>query len=159
MSMLKEKFTLKQLLLVSAGGLCLGLGLLGAVLPLLPTTPFVLLALWCFARSSGRCHAWLLNHRYFGELLRNWQQHRGMTLQHKRRACLLLVLSFALSIALVAQLWLKVVLLAIGCTVFWHIWTLHRTEDEPRIDQKVLTAALWVVEHLRKITRPCERKA
>ena len=57
------------------GFLALGLGALGVVLPLLPTTPFVLLAAFAFARSSERWHAWLLNHRIFGPIITDWREH------------------------------------------------------------------------------------
>ncbi|MEM6709691.1 MAG: YbaN family protein [Pseudomonadota bacterium] len=60
------------------GWLCLGLGFLGALLPLLPTTPFVLLAAYCFARSSPTWHRWLLTHRLFGPLILDWQTHRAL---------------------------------------------------------------------------------
>ena len=52
-----------------------GFGIAGAVLPLLPTTPFLLVATYAFARSSPRLHAWLMSHRQFGPLIANWQQH------------------------------------------------------------------------------------
>lgn len=58
------------------GLLFLGIGGLGVVLPLLPTTPFVLLAAGCFARSSPRLHRWLLDSQLFGPILRDWEQHR-----------------------------------------------------------------------------------
>ncbi len=61
------------------GMISLGLGALGAALPLLPTTPFVLAAAFCFARSSERWHAWLLAHRTFGPLIINWQEHRAIS--------------------------------------------------------------------------------
>lgn len=57
------------------GVLALVLGAAGTVLPLLPTTPFVLLAAFCFARSSPRLHDWLLSHRLFGPLIENWRRH------------------------------------------------------------------------------------
>ena len=60
---------------VLAGLLALALGIAGTVLPLLPTTPFVLLAAFCFARSSPRLHGWLLAHRLFGPLIENWRRH------------------------------------------------------------------------------------
>jgi uncharacterized protein len=69
----------------------LALGIAGVVLPLLPTTPFVLLSAYCFARSSPRLHDWLVNHRIFGPLIRNWEQHRAIS----PRAKLLAVLSMA----------------------------------------------------------------
>lgn len=69
----------------------LALGIAGVVLPLLPTTPFVLLAAYCFARSSPRLHGWLLRHRVFGPLISNWEQHRAIA----PRAKLLAVLSMA----------------------------------------------------------------
>ena len=58
------------------GLLCVGLGLLGAILPVLPTTPFMILALGCFARSSERFHDWLYSHPLFGPPLQQWDQHR-----------------------------------------------------------------------------------
>jgi hypothetical protein len=69
----------------------LGLGLAGVVLPLLPTTPFVLLAAYCFARSSPRLHDWLLANRTFGPLIANWQRHGAIA----PRAKLLAVASMA----------------------------------------------------------------
>lgn len=109
------------MLLVAAGGFCLILGTLGIVLPLLPTTPFVLLALWCFSRSSERFHSWLLNHRYFGQVLSDWEQHRGLTTVHKRRAYLVVVVSFSFSIYMVPVLWVKLLMVGIGLVVIWHI--------------------------------------
>jgi uncharacterized protein len=69
----------------------LALGIAGVVLPLLPTTPFVLLAAYCFARSSPRLHDWLLANRTFGPLIRNWERHRAIA----PRAKLLAVISMA----------------------------------------------------------------
>jgi uncharacterized membrane protein YbaN (DUF454 family) len=73
------------------GLVSLALGIAGVVLPLLPTTPFVLLSAYCFANSSPRLHDWLLANRTFGPLIRNWEQHRAIA----PRAKLLAVLSMA----------------------------------------------------------------
>ncbi len=56
---------------------------LGVVLPLLPATPFLLLAAGCFARSSETCHRWLMNSRIFGDLLNNWEKNRCVSLNTK----------------------------------------------------------------------------
>lgn len=69
------KTSLGRCLLLALGWAFVGLGLAGAVLPVLPTTPFMLLALACFARSSDRVHAWLYHHRLFGPPLTQWERH------------------------------------------------------------------------------------
>ncbi len=58
------------------GWLFFSLGIVGVALPVMPTTPFMLLALWAFSRSSQRFHDWLYNHTFFGPPLQQWQQHR-----------------------------------------------------------------------------------
>jgi uncharacterized membrane protein YbaN (DUF454 family) len=68
---------------VTCGTLSLALGIIGIFLPLLPTTPFVLLAAACFARGSERFHRWLLAHHHFGPLVCDWQTHRSIPLRAK----------------------------------------------------------------------------
>ena len=65
----------KRALLVTIGVVLLGLGGLGIFLPLLPTTPFILVSAFAFAKSSERLHQWLLTHDVFGPLIDNWQRH------------------------------------------------------------------------------------
>jgi hypothetical protein len=64
--------------LVTIGVLSVGLGTLGIFVPLLPTTPFLLLAAACFVRSSNRLHAWLLSHRVYGPIIRGYSEHRAL---------------------------------------------------------------------------------
>ncbi|MCU0941086.1 MAG: YbaN family protein [Hydrogenophaga sp.] len=73
-------------LLWLAGTVSLGLGIVGVVLPGLPTTPFVLLAAACYARASPRLHRWLRAHRLFGPMVRDWETHRSLTRRTKRFA-------------------------------------------------------------------------
>ena len=78
----------------------LGLGAVGVVLPLLPTTPFVLVAAFAFARSSDRLHNWLLNHKTFGPLIANWQQYGAISRPAKIMAAISMVAVFGLSLVL-----------------------------------------------------------
>jgi len=80
-----------------AGGLCVGLGVIGIVLPLLPTTPFLLLAAFCFARGSPRLHDWLINHMHLGPPIQAWHAHRAVSRSTKRTATLLLAATFAIA--------------------------------------------------------------
>ena len=99
--------------LIVLGWVSVVLATLGVVLPLLPTTPFLLLAAWCFARSSPRFHAWLLYRSWFGPYLRHWQENRALPPGVKGKAVLMIVLTFAVSLWLVDIVWVRVLLLAI----------------------------------------------
>ncbi len=70
------------------GFLFIGLGFIGIFLPLLPTTPFILLAAGCFARSSERWYHWLLSNRTFGPMIKNWQEHQCISCNSRRIAVL-----------------------------------------------------------------------
>lgn len=78
-------------LLLAAGLLFLALGAVGIFLPLLPTTPFLLLAAACFSRSSRRMHAWLLRNRLFGPILRDWEERGAIARRIKWFATILMV--------------------------------------------------------------------
>lgn len=71
---MKER--VKRGFFLASGVFFVGLGIIGAFLPVMPTMPFMILALWCFARSSERFHAWLYTHRLFGPPLQLWEEHR-----------------------------------------------------------------------------------
>ncbi|WP_210526432.1 DUF454 family protein [Pantoea ananatis] len=102
---------MQRIVLLTLGWLAIVLGILGIVLPLLPTTPFMLLAAWCFACSSPRFHYWLLWRSPFGRYIRHWQQHRGMPPGAKSRAMIVIVITFAVSLWLVPLWWVRVMLL------------------------------------------------
>lgn len=74
---------MKRILLLTAGFIFLGLGALGALLPVLPTTPFLLLAAGCFAQSSERWHQCLLNNKYAGPMIKDWEENRCVSWKTK----------------------------------------------------------------------------
>ena len=76
---------------------CVLLGLIGAFLPLMPTTVFLLIAAWGFSRSSERWHQWLRDHVHFGETIRAWEEHHAMPRRAKRIAFAALAASYALT--------------------------------------------------------------
>ncbi len=84
-------------LLWLAGSVSLALGLIGVVLPGLPTTPFILLAAACYAKASPRLHRWLLNHRFLGPMVRDWEAHRSLTRRSKTVAQVSMVVMVGLS--------------------------------------------------------------
>lgn len=100
-------------LLIILGWLAVILATLGIVLPLLPTTPFLLLAAWCFARSSPRFHNWLLYRSWFGSYIRTWQEHCALPPGVKWKAIMVTVATFALSLWLVKIWWVRGLLLII----------------------------------------------
>lgn len=102
-------------LLVAAGFAFVGLGILGAVLPVLPTTPFLLLAAACFARASARFYNLLLNSRTFGPLIVEWRRHRSIPWRTKLWAIGLMAATLTVSVVFfVRELWLQVALAGLG---------------------------------------------
>lgn len=99
-------------LLVVAGSLCVGLGILGVFLPLLPTTPFLLLAAACYMRSSRRLYDWLLAHRWTGQYVRNYREGKGMPLRAKVFSIALLWITLACS-AWLTQNWIADIFLSL----------------------------------------------
>ena len=116
-----KRLVIKKLLLL-AGTLCLGLGILGIFFPILPTTPFLLLAAFCYARSSQRFYHWLITNRWFGAYLRNYRERRGLPLRHKVITIALVWLSIGSALLFVVEAWwLRVLLLVIAAGVTHHI--------------------------------------
>jgi len=118
------KARLLRALLIAAGTLSLALGAMGALLPVLPTTPFLLLAAACYIRGSKRLYSWLLGNRLFGEYLRRYRAGEGLPQRFKLWTIALLWLSLGASafFALPGGLWwLRLALLAIGLAVSAHI--------------------------------------
>ncbi len=106
-----------KIILNIAGTIFVGLGVLGIILPLVPATPFFLLASACYVRGSDRLHGWLMNNRYLGQYIKNFQEKRGMPVSAKVISLALLWASLAVSIYRVDPPWLKVTLAVVGVGV------------------------------------------
>lgn len=105
------------------GWLAVGLGMIGAVLPLLPTVPFLLLAAICFARGSERFHDWLLNHPRLGPPIRDWQKSGAIRPRAKRAALVTIVASLLLPILLGSPLWVLAIQVPVLACVSFFILT------------------------------------
>jgi len=115
-----KKNYIKKWLFVFAGLFSLGIGAVGVFVPLLPTTPFLLLAAACFLRSSDRLYQWLMNHRIFGNYIRNYREHRAMSLPSKIMVLTLLWITMGYAILSVVEIMavqVLLILIAIGVTV------------------------------------------
>jgi len=120
---------IKKLLLSIAGLLSFGLGVLGIFLPILPTTPFLLLSSYCFYISSERLHKWLNNHKIFGPYIYNYMKYRAVRRRVKVGAITMLWVTLSISIFLVDIIYVRLILLAIGTAVTVHILMLKTLEN------------------------------
>lgn len=108
--------------LIIAGTFCVGVGILGVILPLLPTTPFLLLAAACYAKSSQRFYNWLLNNRWFGYYIKNYLEGKGVPLKVKVLSICLLWITIIYSIVFVVHMtWVIIILILIAIGVTLHI--------------------------------------
>ncbi len=118
-------------LLIGIGLTAVALGMLGVVLPLLPTTPFLLLAAACFARSSERFHDWLMNMPVFGQYIRDYKAGKGIPLRVKVTALTVLWATILTSVIwVVPVLLVKVLLIVIAGAVTTHIVRLPNRRPE-----------------------------
>lgn len=122
---MKAPSKLGRTLFVIGGILCIVLGTLGIFLPVLPTTVFFLLAAAAFARSSDKLYNWIMHHRLFGRLIRNYRLYHAVLLQTKVVSVTFLWLTIGASAFFaVDQWWLRGLLVLIAIGVTWHILAL-----------------------------------
>ena len=109
-------------LLIVLGTLCVVLAVLGMFLPVLPTTPLLLLAAVCYANSSEKFYHWLITNRWFGDYIRNYREGRGISLRQKVLTLSLLWLTIGITtVFLISQWWLRWVLVVIAVGVTIHL--------------------------------------
>ena len=117
---------------VLLGHAFVGLGIVGAFLPLMPTTVFILLAATCYGRGSRHFYERLLTHRVFGPVVRDWRQHRAMTGRAKCYASAMIVFTMSISGVLVASTVARVILAVIGVALIAMLFLIPtRRSDAP----------------------------
>jgi uncharacterized membrane protein YbaN (DUF454 family) len=122
-----------QPLLIGLGSLCVGLGVIGIFVPVMPTTVFFLLAAYFYARSSQRFYDRLLNNRWFGAYIRNYRAGRGIPLRQKVFTLVVLWLTLGYTgIFVVTSLWVRLILalVAVGVTVHLVMIKTYRAEED-----------------------------
>ena len=124
-------------LLVAAGTVSVGLGVLGIVLPIVPTTPFLLLAAACYAHSSERFYVALLTNRYFGMYIRDWRENRGLTLAMKLWIIFVMAATMGVSaVFFVPLVSVKILLGVVGTGVSIYVWRLPtKARDSLGVDR------------------------
>ena len=129
---------LKKNLLIAAGTICVVLAIFGMVLPVLPTTPFLLLAAICYERSSPRFYEWLITNKYFGEYIKNYREGRGIPMRQKIITLAILWVSIGYGAFFVSgSWWLSLLLLSVAIGV-----TIHLARVKTFVPAAVDTAAI-----------------
>lgn len=100
-----KRFSPRRWLWIGFGTLCIALGTLGLFLPLLPTTVFILIAAFAFARSSPALHDWIMAHKVFGPMIRNWNEHGAIPTKAKILTVISILASFGLSFVFHLPVW------------------------------------------------------
>ena len=111
-------------LLIFLGSLSLALGVIGIILPVLPTTPFLLLAAALYVRSSEKLYQWLINQKYLGSYIRNFREHKAIPLHAKIISISMIWITLTYcSITVSEQIWVKALFLILAAAITWHILT------------------------------------
>jgi uncharacterized membrane protein YbaN (DUF454 family) len=125
----KIKKTWLRVLLISLGVLFIGLASLGIFIPVLPTTPFLLLSAALFARSSDRFYRWLIGNRFFGKYIKDYREGKGVPIKVKMGAIIILWVTICLSIIFgVEILWVRIILVMVAVGVTIHIAMIKNTK-------------------------------
>jgi uncharacterized membrane protein YbaN (DUF454 family) len=118
-----DPVSLRRLAYLCLAWTCIGLGAAGIVLPLLPTTPFLLVAAWAAPRGSPRLDAWLLRHPHFGPPIRAWREERAVPLRAKWLACMLLLVSWVVMAVSAASYWVPAITAPLFIAVALYVCT------------------------------------
>ena len=109
-------------LLIILGSISLALGVIGIFLPLLPTTPFLLLSATLYVRSSEKLYQWLIHQKYLGTYIRNFREHRAIPLRAKIISTAMVWVTLIYCATTVSEMiWIKILFIALAIGITWHI--------------------------------------
>tara|TARA_Y100001968_G_scaffold313270_1_gene337289 strand:- start:2841 stop:3221 length:381 start_codon:yes stop_codon:yes gene_type:complete len=111
------KAIIKNYIYITLGSFFLVLGFIGLFLPIVPTTPFILVSVWFFARSSNKLENWLVNHKIFGKMIQDWRNHGSINKKAKISATLLIIFSFSGAIYFNQILVFDILLAVVGTSI------------------------------------------
>ncbi len=126
----------KRAFYLTLGFFFVSLGIIGAFLPIMPTTIFLILATWSFMRSSEKYYIWLTTNRYFGRLIKNYHTYRGIEPKARLKSLIILWITLAITIIMVPTLLIFSIMLLVGIGVTWHLLALKTLtiEEIEKID-------------------------
>ena len=123
-------------MLLILGWLAVALGLIGVFLPILPTTPFLILALALFSKSSPRFHQKLLHNRWFGPTLQQWEATKTLARKTKYKASIMILLAFSISIAIFNyDVRIQLILVSVAIVLLVFIWRIKESDGEKKSGQ------------------------
>ncbi len=121
---------IKQIIFNILGFFFVGLGVIGIFVPLLPTTVFLIIAAYFFAKSSEKYYNWLITNKYFGKFIKDYREGKGVPLKAKTVSITILWATILYSVIFVAsELWLRVLLICVAIGVSWHLLSLKTRLD------------------------------
>lgn len=121
---------IKKYIFIALGFFFVGLGIIGIFVPLLPTTIFLIIAAYFFAKSSEKYYNWLITNKYFGKFIKDYREGKGVPLKAKTISITVLWFTILYSVFFVVNLiWLKLLLIAIAIGVSWHLLSLKTRVD------------------------------
>lgn len=127
----------KKYVYIVLGSICLALGVIGIFLPVLPTTPFLLLTSFFYLRGSEKLHSWLIHNKTFGEYLYNYLTYKAIKKSTKVSALIFLWITLGISILMIERVYIKIFLILVGIGVSIHIVMLKTIKDEdPTLEHK-----------------------
>ncbi len=133
---MKQSSKLKNSLLILGGTLSVVLGALGIILPLLPTTPFLLLGAYCYVKSSKKRYDWLIHHKIFGIYIYSYITYKAIDLKTKVGAIILLWTTMVFSMIIVERTYVTIILIVIGAAVTIHLLMLKTLKKEQMLYRK-----------------------